>query len=969
MPIIGGSYDPTKYRHNVIQREVAEKEAPHNTAPAIPAQPSFNIPQIDQALTDKGLDINKLDLVLGRGTNTVGITAEGVASTSVRIFAGSEYKDRAGAPFRVTAAGALFASNATIAGAISASTIDIGGSDSTSFHVDIDGNMWLGAATFAAATFSVSNAGSITATSGAIAGWNIISGYIYSLTSGTPTSSPSGGIVMASTNPVIIAYEGTDKRLELGYLSSGVFGLKGYATDGATTIFELSNTNQKIASWNFTDTVLRTGATDAASNVLIDAANSLIRLGPTSGNYITVDGANQRIRSSNYVTGVSGMNLDPTLVEAENLVARGIMRGSTFMYDVISAVGGQIIVANADTLASDMTALDASTLTTRGSTTWAANDIIVIRAVTALGIQEEWLRITSAASAPTYTVTRDLASSFAADTNPIWKAGTTISKQGKSDGAATYSGGWLRLFGEGTNSPYYSVFSRTGVAYNAYTEQVRLGNLNGFLDYATDIFGFAVGSSSGSSPNVTIDPTNGLRIRYGTTAVASITASGGVSVIATNLDTTDYTYGETISQYDALYIDDTDSYKLKKITSTVATWGKFLGIAMESGSNNDTGKRVRVKGLISNGSFPAVQPTFSQGTGGNNWDMNRDTSPNPQDSAFGHQFDNTGPEAQCTGGTIRIKKTGTPAEDVYIRLCFANSGGVGLPNWYLQTLSGNGSFATATISSASISTSYADVTFTFASAVRIPANCTFWLVVSKTADSGDAANYYTVESNSAGRPTYWTDLVGGSGPVRWVSAQASSLRCALTMSSISQTGYGIRLYNGTTAGTTSTGASGMHPWSRVVGQVLSTSSWYLNPKSEYSATGNFSQVNNTTVGNLFQNITTGFRPSHLDIQCTHFLDITTDRLYCNIGYCNYQSGGVTDLTAIGSCMDMSGNSTDKTTSFLGRTSSYRYFFYPKENGFYFIVQLNNDGVSDPVSAGFAGYGEDTIQMAWVASQK
>ncbi len=48
---------------------------------------------------------------------------------------------------------------------ISGGTIDIGGSDSTSFHVDTDGNMWLGAATFGSAPFKVSNAGALTATS------------------------------------------------------------------------------------------------------------------------------------------------------------------------------------------------------------------------------------------------------------------------------------------------------------------------------------------------------------------------------------------------------------------------------------------------------------------------------------------------------------------------------------------------------------------------------------------------------------------------------------------------------------------------------------------------------------------------------------------------------------------------------------------------------------------------------------
>ena len=48
---------------------------------------------------------------------------------------------------------------------ISGGTIDIGGSDSTSFHVDSDGNLFLGASTFGSAPFRVSNAGALTATS------------------------------------------------------------------------------------------------------------------------------------------------------------------------------------------------------------------------------------------------------------------------------------------------------------------------------------------------------------------------------------------------------------------------------------------------------------------------------------------------------------------------------------------------------------------------------------------------------------------------------------------------------------------------------------------------------------------------------------------------------------------------------------------------------------------------------------
>ncbi len=256
-------------------------------------------------------------------------------------------------------------------------------------------------------------------------------------------------------------------------------GSIGAATFSVTNAGVLTATSGTIGAWNITSTLLRSGASDAASNVLLDPTNSLLRLGPTSGNYITLDGANLRLRSSNYVTGVSGFTVEPTLVEAENIIARGTLRGTTFKYDVISAVGGQLMVANADVISADMTALDSATLTIRGDVTLSVNDILVIRAVASSGIQEEWLRVTNVGSAPTYTVTRDLANSFTSNNNPAWKAGTPVTVQGSSDGAATYSGGWLRLLGAGTNSPHYSVFSRTGVSYNSYSERVRLGNLNG----------------------------------------------------------------------------------------------------------------------------------------------------------------------------------------------------------------------------------------------------------------------------------------------------------------------------------------------------------------------------------------------------------------------------------------------------------------------------------------------------------
>lgn len=291
----------------------------------------------------------------------------------------------------------------------------------------------------------------------------------------------------------------------------------------------------------------------------------LIENGVLSTPKIQIDSNNERIRSTNYQAGTSGFTIQSDLVEAENLIARGTMRGSIFAYDVVSAVGGQLMVANADILSEDMTTLDDCKVKIKGDTSFSVNDILVMRGVATSGIQEEWFRVTTV-SGSTLTVTRDLAGLFSANSNPAWKAGTPVVKQGSSDGASTYSGGWLRLFGEGTNSPYYSVFQRTGVAYNAYTEVARLGNLNGYLDYASNLFGIAIGEAT---KYLKYDPTNGLRISGDIQVVSYLTA--GIALTA----------GQAVAIY-----TDGKVYSTDARVSAMATG--FIGFCLTNTSLNGT---------------------------------------------------------------------------------------------------------------------------------------------------------------------------------------------------------------------------------------------------------------------------------------------------------------------------------------------------------------------------------------------
>lgn len=112
-----------------------------------------------------GWDINEAYLAKDTGTNA---TSAGLAPNDWPFFAGATYANRATAPFRVSPAGAAFASNITISGG----QLDIG-SGNSSAHIDSSGNGWAGHANYASAPFKWSNAGAVTASSITITGGSI----------------------------------------------------------------------------------------------------------------------------------------------------------------------------------------------------------------------------------------------------------------------------------------------------------------------------------------------------------------------------------------------------------------------------------------------------------------------------------------------------------------------------------------------------------------------------------------------------------------------------------------------------------------------------------------------------------------------------------------------------------------------------------------------------------------------------
>lgn len=87
-----------------------------------------------------------------------------------------------------------------------------------------------------------------------IAGWNFNNLYLWKLTSGTPKSSPAGGIVMNSTGAITVYGNYWQKRVALYYSAANNWGLIG-TNESYQTVFQLGYTNQ-IAGWVFDTTKL-----------------------------------------------------------------------------------------------------------------------------------------------------------------------------------------------------------------------------------------------------------------------------------------------------------------------------------------------------------------------------------------------------------------------------------------------------------------------------------------------------------------------------------------------------------------------------------------------------------------------------------------------------------------------------------------------------------------------------------------
>lgn len=337
--------------------------------------------------------------------------------------------------------------------------------------------------------------------------------YITSLSGANLTSLPAGQLTGTIASGV------QDNITRTGTVTSGTWsGLFGTVSAANLTNLTAANLTGTIAS-AVQDAITRLGTiTSGVWNAGAVTTTALTVSGGSTLSDITLNG--------NF-TG----SLMPASSDAYDIGRYDRLWGKAFISTLVALVfekatatlfGGYSIVGKQS--GSFDAAVTSGATTINFGQTMTPGDWVLVRAHDTAGtVKAEYLTVGTLSSGTTYNVTRDLDASHATD--PAWADGTPFLVLGASgDGRIDM------LAYDGKPRTVYGV---QGATYNAFSERCVIGNLNGYYSYATDVYGLACGDAAAA--NVTTDPTNGFRVRHGTTNRIALNADGSGSLANGNI--------------------------------------------------------------------------------------------------------------------------------------------------------------------------------------------------------------------------------------------------------------------------------------------------------------------------------------------------------------------------------------------------------------------------------------------------
>lgn len=207
-----------------------------------------------------------------------------------------------------------------------------------------------------------------------------------------------------------------------------------------------------------------------------------------------------------------------------------------FAKSTASLIGGWLIITkNEGVLPSDV-ASGATTIDFGMAMT--PNDFVLFRAAG----QVEYMQVGTLVSGTTYNVTRNLDGSGANN----WAGGAVFAVLGNS------TNGRIEL--NANDTPRIQIIKQ-GATYNAQTELVRIGDLNGAYGIATELYGIGIGDYSGGN-YLRYDPTNDFVIRAGNGAIYLDELGISIEIPASQTDVNAYRFvdgGPSGTLHSALY--------------------------------------------------------------------------------------------------------------------------------------------------------------------------------------------------------------------------------------------------------------------------------------------------------------------------------------------------------------------------------------------------------------------------------
>lgn len=271
----------------------------------------------------------------------------------------------------ISKAGVLTATGADISGTLSVDSIDIGGADTSSMHVNTDGDMWLGAATYNIATnpFAISKAGLLRAISGSVGGWTLGA---TSLTSGATTTTV--GIDSGGTNPALYAGSATPSSAPFQVSNTGALTATNATVTGAITATSGSFAGSITATTGdiggFTIGATDLSATTGGNTTTLSSDINALIAGPTGLPTVTIGQDGSLTATSAVITG------QVTTIDGSSLGGQYIVNNSVdyTALDIASFASLSAITANMGSITSGTITMDSAGYIRGGQTDFDTGD-------------------------------------------------------------------------------------------------------------------------------------------------------------------------------------------------------------------------------------------------------------------------------------------------------------------------------------------------------------------------------------------------------------------------------------------------------------------------------------------------------------------------------------------------------------------------------------------------------------------